>query len=182
MQAEYILDGQNIMVGTGQAKSASKAVAADLVSVITTQFYSLFNQCYQMKWAPWKQRKGKDKVTLTVTDNNCNPWYIDAPSIGFPPEDLPWNPQVTAPLSLKALYFLMKEQVSGNDLDSEYKNLIGGSARYSGSQVLATKNWFKSRPNSIDSTKVTDDVLAFCSMVLIYAKSATKPLKPDESP
>lgn len=44
------------------------------------------------------------------------------------------------------------------------------------------KNWFKSRPNGIDPTEVTDDVLAFCSMVLTYAKSATNPLKPDESP
>lgn len=76
----------------------------------------------------------------------------------------------------------MEEQALQNDLYSEYKNLIGGSIRYSGSQVLARKNWFELSPNGIDSTKVTDDVLAFCSIVLTYAKSATKPLKPDESP
>lgn len=43
LQAEYILDGQTIKVGTGQAKIAGEAIAADLVSIITTQFYSLFN-------------------------------------------------------------------------------------------------------------------------------------------
>lgn len=66
--------------------------------------------------------------------------------------------------------------------DNEYYNLIGQSIRNPGTQQLVKQAFFRQKPNSIEPKSVLDDALAFCSMVLTYAKSiANKPLKKDES-
>ena len=48
--------------------------------------------------------------------------------------------------------------------------------------TLATKEFFQSNPNCIGKDDATDDVLAFVSLVLSYAKAASDGLKADESP
>lgn len=48
--------------------------------------------------------------------------------------------------------------------------------------VLVKEKYFASKPNNIDGSKLTNDVLAFCTLVLSYAKAATVELKADQSP
>lgn len=66
------------------------------------------------------------------------------------------------------------------------RNVIdGANVKYAGRAqklVLVKKDYFQSKPNSIDGSKLTNDVLAFCTLVLSYAKAATVELKADQSP
>lgn len=96
------------------------------------------------------------------------------------PETLPWSPQITAPMPLEALYSLMEENLA----DPDEKNILDGSNFHfpKDKLVLVKKDYFESKPNNIDASKITDDVLAFCTLVLSYAKAATVELKPDQSP
>jgi hypothetical protein len=82
-------------------------------------------------------------------------------------------------MPLEALYSLMKEQVS----DPENPNILDGMPPTTEPYlILVTQSYFQSNKNGIDQTKVTDDVLGFCSLVLSYAKAAKDPLKANESP
>ncbi len=84
-------------------------------------------------------------------------------------------------MPLEALYSLMKEQAAGTDVDQ--RNILDGYCMEGDCIILVTKDYFKSEPNDIDGTKLTDDVLGFLTLVLSYAKAAkTKTLKPDQSP
>jgi hypothetical protein len=80
-------------------------------------------------------------------------------------------------MPLEALYSLMKEQVA----DPDEKNVLDGdNFKFPKSLKLVTQEHFRS--SGIDKTKVTDDVLAFCTMVLMYGKGAKKSLIPNQSP
>jgi len=64
----------------------------------------------------------------------------------------------------------MKEQQT----DTSIRNILDGdSIAYGELLIVVTKEWFQSNTNGIDRSKVTDDVLGFCSLVLTYAKAAT---------
>lgn len=100
-------------------------------------------------------------------------------SVNQKAEELPWFPQITVPMPLEALYSLLKE----NAQDHDKKNILDGSNfRYPHNVVLVKQAYFQSRPNDIDHQKFTDDVLAFCTLVLSYTKATTLKLKPDQSP
>lgn len=94
--------------------------------------------------------------------------------------------QVTAPMPLEGLYSLMLEQAK--DLDVAKRNILDGAeTKRTGNVgntnlVLVTKTYFQSKPQGIDQTKVTNDMLGFASLVLSYAKGAQYQLQPDESP
>ena len=121
---------------------------------------------------------------MNIANNKCNPWKI-ATSSRQKPEDVPWSPQVTTPMPLEALYSLMKEnQDDSFDLiDPDKKNILDGyNIRHPGSIVVVKQEYFQSNPNGIDQSKVTDDVLAFCSLVLTYAKAASDESAGDQSP
>ena len=76
----------------------------------------------------------------------------------------------------------MKEQrAKPNDLEPG-RNILNGIGRRGDYLVLVTQEYFQSNTNGIDGSKVTDDVLGFCSLVLSYAKAASETLKPDQSP
>lgn len=129
----------------------------------------------QIGWAPWKGDRPK---TLNIDNNKCNPWNIEV-NTNEKPESLPWSPQITAPMPLEALYSLMEENLK----DPLEKNILDGTNfRFRDKLVLVTKDYFVSKPNNIDGSKITNDVLAFCTLVLSYAKAATENLKPDQSP
>lgn len=82
-------------------------------------------------------------------------------------------------MPLEALYSLMEEKF-GNPIE---KNILDGTDfHYTDKLVLVKKNYFQSKPNNIDESTITNDVLAFCTLVLSYAKAATVELKPDQSP
>ena len=73
----------------------------------------------------------------------------------------------------------MKEQ----EKDPSERNILDGSNfRNDRSAVVVRKEYFQSNKNGIDQSKVTDDVLGFCSLVLSYAKNAKIKLAPNESP
>ncbi|KAF2093595.1 hypothetical protein NA57DRAFT_81097 [Rhizodiscina lignyota] len=146
VRAEYILDGRNIKVGSGDAARAGDAIAKDVAD-----------------WFPWKVPGTK----VEIANNKCNPWTIAGPLPKTELADLGWEPQVTAPMPLEALYYLMKEQVDGKT-----DNVLVGFGYNDDSLVLVTEKFFQSKPNGIDESTVTDDVLAFCSLVLSYAKAA----------
>lgn len=92
---------------------------------------------------------------------------------------MPWDPQITTPMPLEALYSLMEEQKAHGPLD---RNVINGDNINQDALILVTKDFFKSGPNDIDKEKVSNDVLAFCTLVLSYAKMASTIPKKDESP
>ncbi|KAH6675112.1 hypothetical protein B0J14DRAFT_637790 [Halenospora varia] len=166
LHAEYILDGQNIKVGSGDAARAGAAAAADIIA-----------------WQPWN---GVDINNIDVANSKCNPWSIGGPGKGTEPEDVQWDAQVTAPMPLEALYSLMKEQLA--DLDAPERNILcGAETQRTGNPgaenlVVVTQDYFQSNTNGIDMLKVSDDVLGFCSLVLSYAKGANYPLSQDQSP
>lgn len=90
-----------------------------------------------------------------------------------------WQPQVTAPMPLQALYILMKE----SKLGPESKNTLTGIDRYVGEYLaLVTQTYFQTNPNGIEQSQVTTDLLAFCTLVLSYAKGAQAVLIPNQSP
>ena len=84
-------------------------------------------------------------------------------------------------MPLEALYSLMKEQREYPNPEPG-RNLLDGICPRGDFLVLVTQEYFQSSPNGIDGSKVTDDVLGFCSLVLSYAKAASQTLKPDQSP
>ena len=83
-------------------------------------------------------------------------------------------------MPLEALYSLMKEQQK--DPEPPKRNILNGFNFKHGILVVVTKDYFQSNKNGMDMDKVTDDVLGFCSLVLSYAKTATRKLLRDESP
>ncbi|KAF2201339.1 hypothetical protein GQ43DRAFT_480789 [Delitschia confertaspora ATCC 74209] len=88
LNAEYILNGKLLKIGTGKAGPAAKAMAADLVA--------------------WKPTASDHDVT--VKDNKCNPWKIqEAGAV----DTLKWQPQVTVPLPLEAINDLFGQALKG---------------------------------------------------------------------
>lgn len=120
---------------------------------------------------------------IAVANSKCNPWSIEPSIKSEKPEEVEWDAQITVPMPLEALYSLMKEQ----QLNPESgRNILNGVAMPRGGGgpklVVVTKGYFQSNTNGIDMSKVTDDVLGFCSLVLSYAKAAKAELSVDQSP
>ena len=70
-----------------------------------------------------------------------------------------------------------------NQADPNSRNILDG-VNFSSDNILVvvTQEYFQSNPNNIDKSKMTDDVLAFCSLVLSYAKAAKNTLRGGQSP
>ena len=82
-------------------------------------------------------------------------------------------------MPLEALYSLMKD----NQRNPKDKNILDGTNfRPDAILVVVEQAYFQSNANGIDGSKVTDDVLAFCSLVLSYAKAARNELSSGDSP
>ncbi|KAE8357224.1 hypothetical protein BDV27DRAFT_164710 [Aspergillus caelatus] len=97
----------------------------------------------------------KPQTEVQITNNKCNLWKITSPTSKDEPETVLWDPQVTALMSLEALI--------------DYS-------------ILVTKPYF-TPVKEIKPAVLSDDVLVFCSLVLLHVKSLDgKLLKPDESP
>ncbi|KAF2112801.1 hypothetical protein BDV96DRAFT_649034 [Lophiotrema nucula] len=162
LQAEYIIDGVKVKVGSTEDATNGAKVAADLAQNL-------------VDWKPWAS---DDTRNVDIADNNCNPWKITTrPSRD--PNEVSFQPQITTPMPLEALYSLMKEQAA-NPLE---KNVLDGTNyRFPEGLKLVAQQHFQSNPSGIDKTKVTDDVLAFCTLVLSYGKGALSTLQPGQSP
>jgi hypothetical protein len=93
------------------------------------------------------------------------------------PEGVTFQAQITAGMPLEALYSLMKE----NFEEADDRNVLNGFDREDGQFLMfVTKEHFQSSPGGISQEMVTDDVLAFCTLVLSYAKVAKE--NPTSSP
>ncbi|OJJ37499.1 hypothetical protein ASPWEDRAFT_457132 [Aspergillus wentii DTO 134E9] len=126
-----------------------------------------------IQWQPWT---GERPVHV---QDKCNPWTVDASSKKTDPgTGVYWAPQVTAPMPLEALYSIMK----GHHVPFGSQHILDGMSYGNNYFELVTEDYFQAKPNGIDKNHVTDDVLAFASLVLSYAKAAKKDLKADESP
>ncbi|KAL8881308.1 MAG: hypothetical protein Q9198_001467 [Flavoplaca austrocitrina] len=146
--AEYILDGTQIKLDTGKAAEAAARVADDID-----------------KWNPFKDMQDPK---VDVENSNCNPWTIVQPSKDGAIRQLPWAMQATAPLPLEAIHDLFRKAVA-----NEASPLLPGinSAR---NMAFVTKDFFQANPNGISPDSVRADVLGFFSLVLSYAKGASK--------
>ena len=67
--------------------------------------------------------------------------------------------------------------------DPPQRHILDGACMEGDCITLVTGDYFKSKPNDIDATKLTHDVLGFLILVLSYAKAAkTRTLRTDQSP
>lgn len=81
-------------------------------------------------------------------------------------------------MALEGLYEIMKGHATGTrDL-----HILDGMPNGKNYFTLVTKEFFQSNPNCIGKDDATDDVLAFTSLVLSYAKAVSHDLKADKSP
>ncbi|KAI4208869.1 MAG: hypothetical protein LQ351_008134 [Letrouitia transgressa] len=80
-------------------------------------------------------------------------------------------------MPLEALYSLMDELLRDPDELNILNGILGAK-----NLVLVTKDFFQSKPQGIDGSTISDDILAFCTLVLSYAKAASIGLKPNQSP
>ncbi|KAI4635690.1 uncharacterized protein J4E87_000645 [Alternaria ethzedia] len=164
LQAEYIIDGVKVKVGsTDDATNGAKVAAAMAQDLID--------------WYPWNGKLDADSRKVNVAENKCNKWTIITRQ-DRKPEKISYQPQITTPMPLEALYSLMKEQFDESD-----PNILNGLDRFQNKKLdFVTKNHFQSSPGGIGPEAATDDVLAFCTLVLSYAKNAKDPLQPGSSP
>ena len=81
-------------------------------------------------------------------------------------------------MPLEALYSLMIE----NQVNVDKNILDGSNFNPAAILVVVTQAYFQSNPNNIEESQMTDDVLAFCSLVLSYAKAASNTLRGNQSP
>lgn len=120
---------------------------------------------------------------MNIANNKCNPWTIDEPRAGNLADDIGWSPQVTAPMPLEGLYDLMYLQMKDHAFKrAPTDSLTGVSTKYFDRHTVVTKRFFASKPNGIDPDSLTNDVLAFLSLVVTYAKNANSKMPPDLSP
>lgn len=86
-------------------------------------------------------------------------------------------------MPLEAVYDLMLLQRAALDKNTASSNPITGSpVRFSDDFILITKQYFDNKPNGISKDAVTNDLLAFLSLVLTYAKNAKYKMNGDQSP
>ncbi|KAJ5587661.1 uncharacterized protein N7459_003426 [Penicillium hispanicum] len=148
LSAEYILDGQTILLGTDDAVNAAKAVVNDITS--------------------WNPSAEMTDNTVDVADSPCNPWTITEPSEGKDIKDVTWAPQITVAMPLKAINYIFTQRTASN------LPLLPKIARANQNMVTVTSEFFQASPNGISASSVGDDVLGFFSLVLTYAKAADK--------
>lgn len=104
---------------------------------------------------------------MTIDESPCNPWKIISPDHGGEADGINWAPQVTAPLPLEDINDLMSKAMADQD-----SALLPGPGKRRRRFVWATKDFFQSKPNTISSDSVKDDVLGFFSLILSYTKNA----------
>ena len=122
-----------------------------------------------MKWRPWAETP-PNRVTIQNFPH-CNPWIITGLAPNKDKGKIIWAPQVTAPMPLEALYFLMRENVQQQQIDRNILN--GGTSFVTGQNIqLVTQAYFQSATLNMNHKTVTDDMLGFCTLVLSYAKIA----------
>ena len=114
---------------------------------------------------------------LDVVDSTCNPWTVASPQTGGAMASLDWALQVTAPLPLESIFDLFSKAV----MNTPHPLLPRGVSHPERGIVLVKKDFFKAAPGGISSDSVKDDVLGFFSLVLSYAKGASKQAT-DKSP
>ena len=131
-----------------------------------------------MDWEPWK---ADPPIDVDVADSKCNPWTIGKPDKSVDAADVEWGPQVTVPMPLEALYDIMKIH-QNVEFGGDEKSVLEGGTTTTDFSNIVTKDYFEASPNGIDGSKVTDDVLGFCTLVLAYGKGARKSLSRDQSP
>ncbi|KAL9630619.1 MAG: hypothetical protein Q9204_004625 [Flavoplaca sp. TL-2023a] len=151
LSAEYILDGTQIKLDTGKAAEAAAEIADDISN-----------------WNPFKDMKDP---YVDVEDSTCNPWTIIKPSIDGAFPYLEWGMQATAPLPLEAIHHLFRKAIA-----KEASPLLPSISSGTGMK-LVTKEFFQANPNGISPDSVGDDVLGFFSLVISYAKGASRVTK-----
>jgi hypothetical protein len=86
--------------------------------------------------------------------------------------------QVTAPMPLEGIHVLFRKAVSA-DRSSQ---LLPQTSKLGSGMVHVTTEFFQTSPGGITSGQVHDDVLAFFSLVMSYAKQAKQQFPVGESP
>ncbi|KAL9094050.1 MAG: hypothetical protein Q9165_003720 [Trypethelium subeluteriae] len=155
LDAEYILDGTQIKIGTGAAEQAAKDVAQDILA-----------------WNP--NSESSKPVRIEPYNGPCNTWTIIKPEYGTSSSSLKWLLQITAPMPLEVISDLFEESITKNPPSSKLLPETNYLAkRY---KVYVSPEFFQSNPNGIGTSNVGKDVLGFFSLVMSYAKSADEVL------
>ncbi|KAL1602366.1 hypothetical protein SLS60_005782 [Paraconiothyrium brasiliense] len=142
---EYILNGQNIKLGTSDLQNAANAAAADFKA-----------------WNPWAKMKPN---SFEIEGNECNNWKVFRP-FEVKTDDIPFNAQATAPMPLEAVQDLFR--ISKTRIQSPLVPASGAD-----DAVYVTKDFFQASPGGVRSDSLKDDTLAFFSIVMSYAKAET---------
>ncbi|KAF2492650.1 hypothetical protein BU16DRAFT_592358 [Lophium mytilinum] len=156
LSAEYVLDGRNIKVGDGSAAAAGRAAHDDLAN-----------------WTPWSDNP---PFEVTIEEyQQCNPWILRGLDQTTNLGRTPWAPQITTSMPLEALYSLMKENVLRAPNGRNILNGDTASTNRGQNIQLVTAKYFENDISlKVDVKKINDAVLGFCTLVLSYAKAATK--------
>ncbi|KAJ5201417.1 uncharacterized protein N7498_006080 [Penicillium cinerascens] len=151
LDAEYILNGKIIKLGTNQAVQAAKDVASDIE-----------------RWDPHATSKNNKVVLVDPVNNQCKTWEIKDPQRTGGWKSLMWQAQATAPLPMAALNVVFKYAKTSNSWTNP---LLPAAQRMAKDMVWVNKNFFQSSPQGIKAKDVTAEEMAFFSLVLSYVKT-----------
>lgn len=111
----------------------------------------------------------------------ADPWTVLRLNQNTDKDQIVWAPQVTTSMPLEALYSLMKENIVMKDEISDVdRNVLNGKTGMDKYLQLVTKDCFRDLGLQMDTEKINDAVLGFCSLILSYAKAANVPVSLDD--
>ncbi|PLB46617.1 hypothetical protein P170DRAFT_427923 [Aspergillus steynii IBT 23096] len=152
LTAEYILDRRKAKIGKGLAVKGANDASVDLVN-----------------WSPYANPLAYLSA-LSVDEPavwHINPFYVVYPEAPKDVDTIKWSYQVTAPMPLRAINNLMRQ--GKRNMTSP---LLPSLTRLTDRMNWVQRGFFRSRPEGIDPSDLSEDALGFFALVLSYAKAS----------
>jgi len=109
--------------------------------------------------------------SFSIDTSPVGNWQVTLPASAAGNAQIVWQPQVTVPMPLEAINALFAKAYTNPETSQLF-----GNVNPINNLVWVTRDFFQSGPGGITSATVSDDVLGFFSLILSYAKAATKQL------